>query len=63
MCARGSDRAACARPLNFTVRVPFQRREMIAASSRFEAPRASKDFTRRSRETVGSPDSIFATRD
>ena len=36
---------------------------MIAASSRFDAPRASSDRSMRSRDTVGSPASIFATRD
>src|SRR5579863_1217676 len=36
---------------------------MIAASSLFDAPSARIDFTRRSSDTVGSPASIFATRD
>jgi hypothetical protein len=36
---------------------------MICASSRFVVPSASNDLTNRSRDTVGSPDSIFATRD
>jgi hypothetical protein len=36
---------------------------MIAASSRFDAPSAKSDLTSRSRDTVGSPASIFATRD
>jgi hypothetical protein len=36
---------------------------MIAANSRLDAPSASSDRSKRSRETVGSPASIFATRD
>jgi len=36
---------------------------MIFASSLFDAPRARSDLTSRSRETVGSPASILATRD
>ena len=36
---------------------------MIRGRSRFEAARASRDLTSRSSDTVGSPDSIFATRD
>jgi len=36
---------------------------MILARSFLDAPRASRDLIRRSRETVRSPDSIFATRD
>src|SRR6185437_8046534 len=36
---------------------------MIAASSLFDAPSARIDFTSKSRDTVGSPASIFATRD
>ena len=40
-----------------------QRFAMIAASSRFEVPSARSDFTNKSSDTVGSPASIFATRD
>ncbi len=40
-----------------------QRAVIIRASSRFEVPSASSDRTRRSSDTDGSPDSIFATRD
>lgn len=40
-----------------------QRFAMICANSRFDVPSASSDFTSRSSETVGSPASIFATRD
>ena len=36
---------------------------MICARSFLDAPRASKHLIKRSSETVGSPDSIFATRD
>jgi hypothetical protein len=36
---------------------------MIAANSRFDAPSANSDRSSRSRDTVGSPASIFATRD
>src|ERR1700733_2938171 len=36
---------------------------MIAARSLLEAPSASIDFTSKSSDTVGSPASIFATRD
>ncbi len=39
------------------------RAEMIRDSSRREAPRISSDLTRRSRDTEGSPASIFAMRD
>jgi len=45
------------------LRSRLQLRVMIAASSRFEVPRAKSDFTRRSSETVGSPASILATLD
>jgi len=36
---------------------------MIEASWRRDVPSASRDLTNRSRETVGSADSILATRD
>jgi hypothetical protein len=40
-----------------------QRPAMIEASCFREVPSASNDLTKRSRDTVGSPDSILATRD
>ena len=43
--------------------IRLYRRPMMAARSRFDAPSASSDLMRRSSETVGSPASIFATRD
>lgn len=36
---------------------------MMSANSRIDAPSVSSDFTSKSRETLGSPASIFATRD
>src|SRR5438128_9369291 len=40
-----------------------ERAEMIRVSSRREVPRVSSDLTSRSRDTEGSPASIFAMRD
>jgi hypothetical protein len=46
-----------------SARSVIQPRPMICPRSRFEAPRARSDRTSRSSDTVGSPASIFATRD
>lgn len=50
-------------PVSVIVTLRGQRGAMILARSRFEAPSAMRDRTRRSIETVGSPASILATRD
>jgi hypothetical protein len=50
-------------PLIAGVRSPSQRGAMMVARSRLEAPSAMSDRISKSMETVGSPDSILATRD
>src|SRR6266566_10015221 len=62
VCARGACPAWSSGPSTSPLG-GRQLRAMIAASSRFDVPSASSDFTNKSSETVGSPASILATLD